>query len=151
MIFDSIKSKKNYISDSLIFRALEYLEGITSENMPEATVVLENDVLFANPVTLTSKSEEECIYEAHKNYIDLHYIIEGIEGIATSDISNLENVIAYDKTKDIGFYKGEKDGQYYLKSGQFMVCWPNDAHKVAIMKDNPSEIKKMVVKIKVRE
>lgn len=151
MIFDSIKNKNNYISDTLIFRALDYLEGITSENIPESSVILENDILFINPVTLTSKPEEECIYEAHKNYIDIHYIIEGIEGIATSDISNLQGVIPYDKTKDIEFYEGEKDGQYYLKSGQFMVCWPNDAHKVAIMADTPSEIKKMVAKIKVNK
>ena len=30
-----------------------------------------------------------------------------------------------------------------------MVCFPSDAHKVAMMKDRPAEVKKIVFKIKM--
>ena len=30
-----------------------------------------------------------------------------------------------------------------------MVCFPGDAHKVAMMKDKPAEVKKIVFKMKV--
>lgn len=151
MIFDTIRNKDNYSSQELISKALDYLERITVDTMPKESVVLIKDVLFANPVTLNSKPEDQCIYEAHKKYIDLHYILEGIEGIATADTSSLKETIPYNSEKDIAFYTGEKDGQYFLKPGQFMVCLPTDAHMVAIMKDSPRTIKKIVVKIKVEE
>lgn len=151
MIFDTIKNKSNYSSNELLSKALDYLEKLTLATMPQSSVVLIKDVLFANPVVLNSKPENECIYEAHKKYIDLHYILEGVEGIATADTSSLKETIPYNSEKDIAFYTGEKDGQYFLKPGQFMVCWPTDAHKVAIMKDSPGTIKKIVVKIKVED
>ena len=30
------------------------------------------------------------MYEAHQKYIDVHYIIEGVERIATADVSSLQ-------------------------------------------------------------
>lgn len=151
MIFDSIQNKRYYHSEPLIYKALEFLESITSANIPEMTVNLGKEILFANPIILISKPEEEGLYEAHNKYVDIHYIIEGEEGIATANRKTLNTVVPYNEQTDIGFYEGKKDGQYYLKPGQFMVCFPNDAHKVAIMKDSPSSIKKMVVKIRVKE
>lgn len=149
MIFDSIKNKSNYKSLPHIYQALDYLTNMTSDNISNQTINLIDDILFGNFVSLSSKPEEECVFEAHKKYIDLHYIIEGIEGIATADLYTLDMSIPYNHRKDIGFYEGMKDGLYYLKPGQFMVCWPNDAHKVAIMYEKPANIKKIVFKIKL--
>lgn len=151
MIFDTINNYKNYRDFPTLYQALEYLSALQPCECPTETVKLSGDDLFANPVYLTSKPERECIYEAHKKYIDLHYIIEGIEGIQTSNLLSLKEVTPYDEIKDIGFYEGDEDGMYYLKEGQFMVCWPQDAHKVAIMKEKPDAIKKIVIKIKIKE
>lgn len=151
MIFDSIFNKENYKDHFLLYSALNYLSQLEPCTLPETTCVLIPERLFCNPVTLVSRSEEECRYEAHQRYIDLHYIVEGVEGIATADRSALSVSIPYDITKDIEFLDGIEDGRYYLKAGQFMVCFPNDAHKVAIMKDAPENIKKIVFKLKVEE
>ncbi len=148
MIFDSIQNKENYTHHLLIYQALTFLDSLPAGELPSETKVLIPDCLFCNPVFLTSKPEEECIYEAHQKYLDLHYIVEGIEGIATAETSSLEIATPYNDQKDIMFLKGQENGRYYLKPGQFMVCWPNDAHKVAIMKDKPCNIKKIVFKIK---
>lgn len=151
MIFDTIQNKKNYKQDKLLYQALCYLADLHPGEMPAPNTVLIPDTLFCNPVTLTSKPEEGLVYEAHKKYIDLHYIVEGVEGIATADITTLEMVTPYSREKDIGFLTGPEDGRYYVKPGQFMVCYPNDAHKVAIMKKTPAPIQKIVFKIKVEE
>ena len=151
MIFDSIKNKKNYTDNTLLYQALEYLSSLTPDTLPAPDTVLIPDILFCNPVTLTSKPENDCIYEAHKRYIDVHYIVEGIEGIATASVDTLKVTTPYSPEKDIEFLEGEKDGKYYLKPGQFMVCFPEDAHKVAIMNGQPAPIKKVVFKIKSEE
>jgi biofilm protein TabA len=151
MIFDSVKNRENYKEHPLIYQALSYLGSLPEGELPASGQVLIPDVLFCNPVTLISRPEEECIYEAHRNYADLHYIVEGTEGIATADVSALQVTTPYDGEKDILFLKGEEDGRYYLKPGQFMVCWPNDAHKVAIMRGQPEQIRKIVCKIRMEE
>lgn len=147
MIFDSIKSKDNYRHFPLLYQALCFLDSLSVQELPKANTVLIENKLFCNPVTLVSKPENECVFEAHRKYIDLHYIISGVERIATSHITVLSSTTPYSSEKDIEFLEGDADGYYDLKPEQFMVCFPNDAHKVAIMKDEPTNIKKVVFKI----
>ena len=52
------------------------------------------------------------MYEAHRKHIDVHYIMEGIEKIATADVKNLQEKVPFDKDKDIGFYEGCESGRY---------------------------------------
>ena len=61
------------------------------------------------------------MYEAHQKYIDVHYIIEGVERIATADVSSLQIQTPFSEEKDIGFYQGDESGGYLLKAGEFMV------------------------------
>lgn len=148
MIFDNIKNIDNYKSFPVIYRALKEISKFDIRNIPTSTIVYEEDILFANPISLTSKPECECIFEAHQKYLDIHYILEGIEGISTASTSDLQIEKPYANKQDIAFYKGDADGTYYLTPGNFMICWPTDAHKVAIMKNSPNKIKKIVCKIK---
>lgn len=148
MIFDSIQNKENYIEYPLLYRALCYLQALDGQ-LPEPGTIIEEDRLFCNPVSLISRPETECVYEAHQNYADIHFIVRGREGIATADVKNLAETVAYDETKDIAFYEGRADGKYVLKPGDFMVCYPSDAHKVAIMAEEPEEIDKIVIKMKI--
>lgn len=148
MIFDSLKNRENYRHDPQLFRALQYLASLEPGTLPDQTQVLSEGVLFCNPVSFTSRPESDCRYEAHKKYIDLHYIVEGVEGIATAGCQALTVTEPYDEEKDIFFLDGPEDGRYYLKPGQFMVCFPDDAHKVGMMADAPAPIRKIVFKIK---
>lgn len=150
MIFDSIQNKENYREYEMLYQILCYLDSLKQGELPlPDTVICENRV-FCNPVSLTSKPEEACIYEAHKKYIDLHYIVAGREGIATADVKSLTESVPYNAERDIVFYKGSASGRYLLNPGDFMVCYPSDAHMVAIMENKPENIEKVVVKIKVQ-
>ena len=133
MVYDSIINKENYRSYEEIYQALCFLEKITKWKQISPNTTIKENHIFANPVSFVSKDEKECMYEAHQQFIDLHYIIEGEEKIATADVKNLNNLVPYDKDKDIGFYDGVESGRYLLKAGDFMVCFPSDAHKVAMM------------------
>lgn len=151
MIFDSITNKENYRDFPMLYEALCFLAKLPEQELPSPNTVLIEKKLFCNPVSLVSKPEKDCIYEAHRNYIDLHYIVKGVERIATSQIQALNTEVPYSEEKDIEFLTGEADGYYDLKPGQFLVCFPNDAHKVAIMKDQPAPIDKVVFKIAVEK
>lgn len=151
MIFDSIKNKDNYKKETEIYRALCYLEKIEKWDEVLPGMVIQKDSIFANPVSFFSKEEKECVYEAHRKYIDLHYIIEGVERIATADVNSIQIQTPFSDEKDIGFYEGHESGCYLLKPGEFMVCFPSDAHKVGMMNTVPGTVKKIVVKIKIEK
>ncbi len=145
MVYDSISNIKNYKSMGRIYEALCHL---SDENNHKNTVFVENE-FFCNIVELTSKPETECVFEAHKKYIDIHFIINGIEVIKTAHSDKLNIITPYNDEKDICFLDGKSESQLILDKNKFVICFPNDAHKVAIMDNVPSEIKKIVFKILV--
>lgn len=149
MIFDSIYNYKNYIGYPELYDVLSFLANLKEGELVKPNTVLIPDRIFCNLVKFVSKQEKECKYEAHKKYIDVHYIVKGAEGIATADVNRLHEDTPFDEAKDIGFYTGNEEGRYYLKKGDFMVCYPSDAHKVGMAIEEPAEIEKIVVKIKV--
>jgi len=149
MIFDRIENRNSYHLQSDIYMALNYLAKLNYDCIPSARVSIDGSRIFADPVSLISKPLEECKFEAHRRFIDLHYILSGTEGISTANVMNLTSINSFDETADIGFFHGKEDGTYFLTPGCFMVCWPQDAHRVAMMRDSPAKIKKIVVKIKI--
>jgi len=151
MIFDNINNIKNYSEMQDIYKALIFLSNINKDTCPKEKVSINGDKITANTITLTSKPIENCIFEAHKKYIDIHYIVAGTEGISTRNTSELTPVDTFNKDNDIGFYTGVPSGTYYLKPREFMICWPEDAHRVAMMDSMPENIMKIVIKIKISE
>lgn len=149
MIFDSIRNRENYKENGKIYQALCYLAEIKRWEEVFPDTVIQEGTIVANPVIFVSKEEKECMYEAHEKYIDVHYIMEGVERIATADVSSLQIKTPFSEQRDIGFYQGDESGRYLLKPGEFMVCFPSDAHKVAMMDKTPETVKKIVIKIRV--
>lgn len=147
MIIDSVCHLDDYKNFPRLYRALQRLQKISAENLPEKGEILEEGKLFFTPVTLRSKPESDCTFEAHRRYIDLHYIISGRERIALSDKSALTVKETYSEEKDIEFLQGDSYTHCVLSAGQFLLCYPHDAHKVAIMVDEPEDIQKIVFKI----
>lgn len=148
MIIDKIVYANTY-QDEKIKQILQTLKTISSENFPKEKITIIENEIFINPVTLTSKDESDCIFEAHKRYIDIHYIVSGEEVIQVSDVRSLKEHTPYDETKDIMFLTGDYSSLSILKAGDFMICYPHDAHKVAIKNNTKGNIKKLVGKILV--
>ena len=111
MIFDSISNKENYKEEKEIYQTLNFLEKLKKWDDVESNAIIQKDWISANPVSFLSKDESECMYEAHRKHIDVHYIM----------------------------------------AGDFIVCFPSDAHKVGMMNTVPGMVKKVVVKIRVEE
>lgn len=149
MIFDRIKNIENYKNLQRIYEALHFLASLEPNELPSSTVYIDGDTVFANPGVLISKPVKECVYESHRKYIDIHYTVSGVEGISTADAESLKVIKNYEH--DILFYDGcsPVDTTCWLAPGCFMICFPNDAHRAAMMMNAPAEIKKIVVKVKV--
>ncbi len=134
MIYDNIKNFKRYQNIYGIGDILKTLYDLKEKPLADTQIVIEDKRVFINPVTLKSKKIEECIYESHRKYIDIHYIVSGCEGISVDDVNNLTLREPFSTENDIGFYKSDENITFYLNEGDFLICYPGEAHMVAMAK-----------------
>ena len=94
---------------------------------------------------------ENQVFEAHREYIDLQYIVSGNEEM---DFIHLEDAVPYkdyDPAIDAAFYHAGEEagvGKLFLCSGSFAVFWPEDPHRPGV-KYTAEKVKKLIFKIKV--
>ena len=145
MIFDSIKNKDRYKDIPKLYEGLCYLAKITKENFPYERIALDGKLKFVVPKTYSTKTEDEAKFEIHHTQADIHYMVEGVEGVQTGDPSEMETV-AYFPERDWGECKGTPDGTYWLRAGYFVATLPNEAHKTGILCGESKPILKAVYK-----
>lgn len=149
MILDNIAHRSSYRQMTDLTQVLEYMAEQNVQTMPEVAVQLREGEVFVNPAQFTSKPIEECRFEAHRNFADVHYILEGSETIIVADIAKTTETTPYNKLQDIGFATCTEGVVCTLYPGDFLVCFPQDAHRVGIMQNAPMPVKKLIGKIKV--
>ncbi len=149
MIKDILQNAKNYYSLSEnLKKGFTWLENTDLKNIPDGKYEIDNTNVYASIQTYETK--EEANYESHRNYIDIQYMIDGVEKIGVTDLSNCSTCIKYDSERDLEFYNINCEEEYLeLKEGQFLVLYPNDAHKPSISKNKKTTVKKVVVKVAV--
>ena len=79
--------------------------------------------------------------------IDLQYVVQGAEGMGCANIQHLQQG-EYDASKDFLPLFGEGD-QVSLKSGCFVLLFPEDAHMPGMAIGEPAFVRKIVLKIAV--
>ena len=149
MIKDYLKNAKNYynLSENLK-KGFVWLENTDLKKIPDGKYEIDNAKVYASVQTYETK--EDAKFESHRNYIDIQYMIEGNEKVGVTDLSNCSTCIEYDITKDLEFHDVNCDEEYLeLNEGQFLVLYPNDAHKPSISKNKKTTVKKVVVKVAV--
>ena len=147
MIKDLLCNYKNYRElDKNLVKGLEFLSNTDWELINDGKHII-SDEIYVNIQTYVTKDDAD--FEAHREYIDIQYILSGEELIGVTDYKKCETTIPYDKEKDIEFLSGE--GFYEnLSKGEFMILYPNDSHKpsISIDKNSPQKVRKAVVKVK---
>jgi len=98
----------------------------------------------------TTKEVNENGYEAHRDYIDIQYLLRGNEIICSSPLDYLKEIKAYNSEIDASFYveSGEKTQELLLGNGFFAIFFPQDGHMPCISVQEPNGVKKVVVKVK---
>ena len=149
MIKDTLTniSKYNNLSEFLKI-GLDYIKNTDFDKLEDGRYSINGEDIYIN--IQTYKTKENADFEAHRNYIDIQYVISGEEKIGVTDYVNCNTTVEYNDDKDIEFLNGV--GEYYeLKTGDFMILYPTDAHKPSISIDtnNPETVRKAVVKVHI--
>lgn len=139
MILDNIENFDLY-GFNLDVKSIQYVEG--------KTLLDSNYELYSIGFENETKQSDELKYEAHRNFIDLHIVLEGEEYVCINDVQNMASIQPYEKENDYELFEGEFKHKVILKKGNFLILYPDDAHKTGIIVSKSGSVKKIVVKIK---
>ena len=93
---------------------------------------------------------EQIDFETHDFHFDIHYIIEGLEGIDVVDRKGLTPKGEYDPVKDMAYWEEPKDSSMLiLHPGEYTILAPEDAHKPHVAIGEPCQMRKIVIKVEV--
>ncbi|MDE6357858.1 MAG: YhcH/YjgK/YiaL family protein, partial [Eubacteriales bacterium] len=84
----------------------------------------------------------------HKKYLDIHFILKEEEILNINFIDNLEQK-EFVEEEDFLPLKGNIKTDVILQKGDFLICFPSDAHMTAVKVSEPKEIKKAIFKVKI--
>jgi biofilm protein TabA len=112
---------------------------------------IDGDDVFALVSTYPTGPSTEKRFETHRVYLDLQYVAAGTERILHTPAAGLDVETPYDEAKDIAFYAEPKaSSSLLLRAGDLAVFHPADAHKPGCMAGGRDEVRKVVVKVRVR-
>ena len=150
MIYDKIDKLETYagISDDISL-GLEWLRDVNPDI--EKGVYELSSRVKAIVSEYTTKEENENGYEAHREYIDIQYLISGREKICCLPLEYLKETKAYNKEIDAAFYEDAnvQTQEMTIGNGYFVIFFPQDGHMPCMCFEKPLEVKKVVVKIKL--
>lgn len=150
MVFGNIDNLKEYsFLEDKVKKCFEYAKEHDLLQYEKGSHEIDGDELFVNIVSYTTTTPEERFWEAHKKYIDVHMIIEGKESIDVSFCDDMQ-IKSFDENRDFVELTGEEKATVNLiNKGDFLICYPEDAHRTAIICQQSQTIKKAIFKIKL--
>ena len=132
--------------------ALQYLCQQDFKNMADGRYPIHGEDSFAILQRYNTRVPESGKPEAHRQYVDIQYIVEGREELGWCPMSpELKVCEPYDGEKDIVFFdKLIPISGITLEAGSFAVLYPTDVHRpCGSLGDSSVPVTKVVVKIAV--
>lgn len=154
MIIDTISNAAKYHGLSSRFKmGLTHLANGSWKDLPVGIHQIDGDNVIIQVQAYDSFPQSTVKWEAHHNYCDIQYVVDGIERMGYGQLSEFDICVPYDESNDVYFLEGknETSGQFArVPAGSFTIFMPQDVHmpRVAI-DDQPSPISKLVYKIKI--
>ena len=120
-----------------------FLSGVGCERQE-----LKGGDVYVTRFTYETVPEEESFFEAHRNYLDIHIMLSGSEGV---EIAPPADLTEFDRVEANDFYAYRGQGQYrlVLSPGDFLVVFPNDAHRIKMCLERPAPVSKVVFKVRI--
>jgi biofilm protein TabA len=144
MIFDKIENLTRYTE-------IERLSDYPSMKYKKGKFDIDGQDFFGIGLEYTTRSEKDCLWEGHKTYLDVHVILSGEEKVFVTDLADAKSTQEYDSENDYELFNCEAQQEIILRQGYFLVLYPNEVHKTAVVseKHGISDVRKIVFKLKL--
>jgi biofilm protein TabA len=148
MILDTLKSADRYAGLHPGFAAaFEFLRRRDSASLPVGKRDVRGSQVYASVSEERGRGPGGAKLEAHRKYIDIQYVVSGIELIGWQNLADCgASGEGYSLEKDIEFFTARPDVWVRVSPGSFAIFFPEDAH-APLAGDGP--IHKVVMKVAV--
>lgn len=140
--------KQNSVQ-KLVNKALLYLQKLEKKDLKEGKYEVDSNFCYSVQ-RYNTKNVTDCQFESHKQYIDIQLMVEGSEIMDIADIARLSVKNEYDEKKDIMFWNEPKVySRCSLQPNDYIIVYPEHAHRGAVCLNKQCNVLKIVGKIKV--
>jgi YhcH/YjgK/YiaL family protein len=148
MIFDTLGNVDIYNAINPRFgKSFQYLRENDLAHLPVGRMDLEGGNLYVLVQEYTSKAPEQGVWEAHRHYIDIQYMVSGMENMGFASIHSLSSGV-YIPERDFQPLSGEGN-IVTVFPGSFVIFFPQDGHKPGLFVKEPALVRKVVFKVKI--
>lgn len=151
MIVANLKDFKRYCyKNDKMERAFKFLQETNLEDLEIGKHLIDGDNIFALVQSYSTRESNLCRFESHERYIDIQFIVSGIEKMSWIPIDKL--VVAEDdlsKSDKLLYSDSSIGNEFIVHQGQFVVFYPEDGHKACIKVDESNLVKKIVLKVRI--
>lgn len=148
---DEIKQQlmEEFNMEKKMEKALEIIESLDWETVECGNYVVDDDIYYMVQEYET-KYPHEARYEAHQKYVDIQYIVKGVERMEFAETSALKVDEPYNPEKDVMFLKEPKViDACIVEAGDYRIFYPEDAHRPGLCVDKPAKVKKILAKVRI--
>lgn len=154
MIYGNINSNECITSyPKAIQKAITYLKETDLVAMEPGRYELDGENMILQVLDVTTSQRSALRPEVHRKYIDVQFLAKGEEMIGVyPDLGDNEVDEELLEARDIIFYKNNENAmetRLAMQVGSYAVFYPHDVHIPAIAKNEPSVIRKIVIKVSV--
>lgn len=149
MIVDKIENFELYSNLNKYFPiAFNYLKTTDFSIIEAGKHKIDEENVFAIVNEYKTQASANCSLEAHKKYIDIQFLYSGSEKIGVTTRFNQTPTQKYDHKDDYQLFSEPADF-ISLTKGMFAIFFPDDLHMPGINADKISNVKKIVLKVKL--
>ena len=151
MIYSSVNTKNNPCKYPVpIQKALDWIRANDVAVMEPGTYEISGHDMYAMIQDITAQPAKERRAERHDLYLDIQYIVSGVERMGYVPYTGKETVTENPEGKDVMFYDGfEHEDFVDVTAGSFCIFFSNDIHRPGCAAGGEgSPVRKVVVKIR---
>ena len=133
----------------MLFRSFELLARANLD-LGDGRYEIDGHDCYALVQSYKTRPLAQAKFEVHRQYTDIQFIVAGRETLLWAPLAMLTKVTQpYSTEKDVAFFDlPEQATPVRLIAGQFAIFFPTDGHAPCLECDGPSDVKKVVIKVR---
>lgn len=143
------RDKEDSSLEERCMEAVKFLSQLNAEDLSLGRHDV-NEGFFYNVIEYDTTNEADKPYESHRKFVDIQFLLSGVEIMQIIDIDRLQVKNLYDSIKECTLYKSlNNTASIILRPGSVMILYPKDAHRSMSYNGTVNHVVKIVGKIRI--
>ncbi len=154
IVSDLVHLREQVVMTPNMETAINFLLESGQADHPAGRLTVDGEKVFVEVQAYDTIEGGDVIFEGHRQYIDIQYLVEGEEVIGWATLDDATPTTPYGETGGdawLGTVPAERVTNVRLKGGQLAVLYPTDAHAPRRAAGASMPVRKLVVKVAIEE